>query len=85
MLHLLQHLEHLSMLGQEQSTKSPRHNRKQPGPMELILEAAGYGLPPEEKAFKGVHVHQKGQESIVMGDIIFLLVSNMMHMHHIVH
>lgn len=39
-LQSLGHLEHLSTLGQEQSTKSPRHKQKQPGSMELILATA---------------------------------------------
>ena len=72
------------MLGQEQSTKSPRHRQKQPVSMELILAAAGYGLPPEEKVLKGARVHEKGQESYSNGDItgIVLLMCDMMHMQH---
>ena len=71
----LWHLEHLSTLKQEQSTKSPRHKQKQPGLMELILAAAGYGLPPEEKALKGASVHRKGEKAIVTGDITGPLIT----------
>ena len=50
LLHSLQHLEHF---GSWTVNKSAKTQAKQPGSMELILAAAGYGLPPEEKALKG--------------------------------
>ena len=48
----LQHSEHLSTLGKNSRQNRQDTTQKQRESMELILAAAGYGLPPEKRCLK---------------------------------